>query len=172
MKRLLPTALLALCLLQPAFAAEPAASAVSEASIKDLLKVTDSKKLIDESMRNFDSMVLSSTRRALANQKLGPDDQKILDDMRAKMTALLKEEMTWEKFEPRVIEIYMKTFSQEEINGMIEFYKSKAGQAVVAKMPRVMESSMQSMQDMMSTATPKLMQMQKDAVAQIKAGKK
>lgn len=167
--RLLTTALLAFCLLQPAFAADPAPA--SDASIKELLKITESQKLIDESMKNVDNMMLNSMRRALSGQKLVPDDQKIIDAMRAKMTALLKEEMTWEKFEPRVIDIYRKTFSQEEIDGMTAFYKSKAGQAVVAKMPQVMHNSVQSMQEMMSTVTPKLMQLQKDTVAELKAAK-
>jgi hypothetical protein len=42
---------------------------------------------------------------------------------------------------------------------------------VVAKMPQVMHNSVQSMQEMMSTVTPKLMQLQKDTVAELKAAK-
>lgn len=37
-----------------------------------------------------------------------------------------------------MIGIYLQSFTQKDVDGMLRFYKSKAGQAVIAKMPVVM----------------------------------
>jgi hypothetical protein len=62
------------------------------------------------------------------------------------MTKLMREEMSWEKLEPMYYEIYQKALTQDEVDGMVAFYKTKAGQALVKKMPGLMQEVMTSVQ--------------------------
>ena len=62
--------------------------------------------------------------------------------------------------------IYKQSFTQKEVNGMLDFYKSEPGQAVIAKMPLVMQNTMQAMQARMNTTFPKLQKLQQDAIGQ------
>lgn len=158
--------LLACLAAAPAIAADAPAS---EASIRELLTVTQSEKLVDSTMGQIDSMMQNSMKQALAGQTLTADQQKIIDDMRAKMIALFKEDMKWETLEPMFVDIYKRSFTQKEIDGMLDFYRSEPGQAVIAKMPLVMRNSMQAMQGRMVAMLPKLQQLQRDAIAELRA---
>ncbi len=158
-------AYLAMC---PAIAAEAPAS---ETSIRELLTLTQSQKLLDGTMGQVDAMMQRSMKQALAGQTLTADQQRIMDNMRTKMIALFREDMKWETLEPMFIDVYKQSFTQKEVDGMLDFYKSEPGQAVIAKMPLVMQNTMQAMQGRMAVMLPKLQQLQQDAIAELKASR-
>lgn len=160
--------LLACLTIHPAVAAEPLAS---EASVRALLAVTQSEKLLDSTMGQIDAMMQRSMRQALAGQTLAADQQKIMDKMRARTIALFREDMKWETLEPMFIDIYKRSFTQKEIDGMLDFYRSEPGQAVIAKMPVVMQNTMQAMQERMAVMMPKILQLQQEAIAELKASR-
>ena len=159
-------ALLALIAVHPAVAAD---SKPTEDSVKQLLDISGSRNLLDVAMGQIDSAMQASMRQAFAGQQPTPDQQKILDDMRLKTVSIFKEQMKWEIIQPVLIDIYQRSFTQEEINGLISFYNSEVGKAVLAKMPTVMQNSTQAIQDLMTPIMPKLQQLQQDTVAQFKA---
>jgi len=152
--------------LQPASAQD---SRPTEQSIKELLNVMHSSKLIDSAMAQVDSVMQNSMQQALAGEHLTADQQKILQHMRAKTAALLKDMLKWGTLEPTMIEVYRKSFTQHELDGMLAFYRSEAGQAVIAKLPTVMQQTMQAMQVRINELMPKLQQLQQDTVAQLRA---
>jgi hypothetical protein len=51
--------------------------------------------------------------------------------------AYFREAMSWEGLVEPTIEIYEKTYTDEEIQGLIDFYKSPIGIAYINKMPEV-----------------------------------
>lgn len=111
-------------------------------------------------------------KQALAGQPaLTSDQQTIMDSMRTQMIALIRADMKWETLEPMFVDIYMQSFMQKEVNGMLDFYKSEPGQAVIAKMPIVMQNTMQAMQARMTTTLPKLQKLQQDAMGELKASR-
>lgn len=81
--------------------------------------------------------------------------------------ASVRELMRWEVLEPILIDIYRQSFTQSEIDGMLAFYRSEVGQAVIAKMPVVMQNSIQAMQARVAALMPKLQQLQRETVAQL-----
>jgi hypothetical protein len=165
MGRFLAAAVLALAALQCALADEKP----SEDSLRELIAVTGGKKLVDGVFGQVDAMMQKSTQEALAGRQVTADQQRILDDMRAKALALFKDTVGWETLEPMIIEIYAKTFTQQEIDGMLKFYKSESGQAVIAKLPLVMQHSMTLMQNRMQVLMPKLQELQQETVAELSA---
>jgi hypothetical protein len=129
----------------------------SDASIRELLDVTHAAKLIDSMQGQMHGMFEQMVDGALGH---APDAQErqILQRQEAKMENLMKRQFTWSKFEPMVADIYRKSFSQKEINDLLAFYKSPSGQAVIAKMPVVMQQSMVSMQTVMKQILPQVQQ--------------
>ena len=84
----------------------------------------------------------------------------------------MKELLDWKKLEPIYVRIYQKTFTQQEIDGMIAFYKTSAGQAVISKMPAAMQNTMDEMQGLMAPVMEKMQRMQQEVAAGIKAESK
>lgn len=151
---------------QPLSAADQPASG---ASVKELVSLMQGRKTFDDVFAQMDKMMDAAMKQAAAGRQLTAEQQKIVDDMRAKMIALLKETLNWDTFEPKMEEIYRKSFSQSEIDGMLKFYKTPAGKAVIAKMPVVMQNTMQVMQGEMADMMPKMQKLMADTASQIQA---
>jgi hypothetical protein len=108
-------------------------------------------------------------QQALGQKPMTPAQNAIMEDMRVKMIAIINQQMSWEKLEPSLLDIYRKTFTQKEVDGMLVFYRSDVGKAVVAKLPQAMMSSMQMAQGRMSTLLPQIQQLGKDTAEKLKA---
>lgn len=141
----------------------------SDSSLDELLTITDSQKLIDGMWTQMDVMLKNSAKQSLGETTLSDEQQKISDRTHEKMAVMFKEEFAYEKMKPMMIKVYKESFSQDEIDGMVTFYKSKAGKAVIKKMPTVMQATMQNVQAQMSEMVPKLQKIQQDAINGIKA---
>jgi len=144
-----------------------AGAPASEASIREMLAVTEVRKLLDNVLPQYDALMKNAMNEALGGKLLDETGKKIADKMSAKLAKLMKEEMSWEKMEPIYLSIYMKSFTQEEVDGMLTFYKSPAGQAMIKKMPIVMQLSMQAMQQTMTPIMQKVQTMIQETVAEI-----
>lgn len=89
--------------------------------------------------------------------------------MRTKVHAFLKNEFGWDVMEPIYLKLYADSFSQAEVAGMLSFYRSPVGHAVVQKLPLVMQNTMTSMQQRMAALVPKIQQLAQETAAEIKA---
>lgn len=143
----------------------------SEASIKQLLEAAHARKLIDSVMAQMDTVMKQTIQQATQGQTVPPKVQKDIDKREGEMMAALKEMLDWNKLEPMYVRVYQKSFTQSEVDGMIAFYKTPAGQAVISKMPVVMQNTMNEMQQMMAPMMQRLQKMQQDVVAEMKAEK-
>lgn len=157
--------LLLVFLAAPAFAAEAPAS---DESIKRLLVVTNAKKISDDMMSQMDTGMRNAVKQALQGKTVTPEQKKAFDTMQDKIDALLKQELSWEKLEPLYVQIYRDSFTQEEISGILAFYETPVGQALIKKMPLVMQKSMEDMQKRMGELVPKLQKIQQETLMQLK----
>ena len=152
-----------------AAAATTASQPPSAASIQELLQVTQSHKMLDAMKARMDGMMRQASEQALAGQPADAGEQKIMDAQTARLSALMKGQLSWNSMEPMYVDIYRKSFTQKEVDDMIAFYKSPSGQSMVAKMPAVMGQVMQTMQGKMATLAPQLRQISEDTASQLKA---
>jgi hypothetical protein len=150
------------------FAAEVPAS---RASIQELLEITNSRSLVDGMFGQIETMMKTSMHQALGGKVLSAEERKISEAMTKKVMTMMKEELAWEKLEPMYFEIYEKSFSQEEVDGMIAFYRSPAGVALVKKMPVVMQETMVAMQQFMGPMMERMQKIVEETVAEIEAEK-
>src|SRR5690606_10993809 len=121
---------LALLLGTRAMAAQP-----SDASLRELLTVTNAQKLIDGTMRQMDGAMQAAMQQATQGKQLTPEARAAMEEMQGKAVALTKAELSWDVLEPMFLEIYRSSLSQEEVDGMLQFYKSDAGRATTATLP-------------------------------------
>jgi len=166
MKRLL---ILGFCLLValPTFAASD--ERPSPESVKQLLEATGSRKLMDSMLNQMDASMQRGIEESLKGKYVSPAQQAIIDDMRAKFVTLMRQELTWDTVEPLIVDVYQRTFTQEEVSGMLAFYRSKVGKSMAAKMPQVMAASSQLMQSRMSTLIPKIQDLQRNTLHKLEA---
>ena len=123
-------------------------------------------------MKQMDTLMQQTIEQAAQGQQIPAKVQKDIDKRRAEVVALLKDLLEWGKLEPMYIRIYQKSFSQAEVDGMIAFYKTPAGQAVIGKMPAVMQNTMEEMQQMMTPVMQKMQRLQQEVGAELKSENK
>jgi hypothetical protein len=125
---------------------------------KKLLKVTKSEQLIDQSSQYVHQIMASSIEQATQGQELNAKQKKAIENFNQDIANIVKQDFTWAKLEPEMIQLYVEEFTQEEINGMLEFYKTPVGQSTINKLPIVMQKSLKIGQQQMGELTPKIMQ--------------
>jgi hypothetical protein len=166
-----PTKWLAVIALMVSTSAWAQGQPASEASIREYLAVTKARELVDGSYAQVHQMMRDAMRSAAPNG-FNEAQTRIMEDMSTRIVAILQDEMGWEKLEQDFIEIYRATLTQDEVDGMVAFYKSDAGRALTAKMPAIMEKTMGLMTQRLQVMRPRMLELQKDAIARMEqAGK-
>ncbi len=147
------------------------ASTPSDASLNELLAVTNVQRMLADMDAQTNQMMNGVLQQSMQGKQINEAEKKALNNMKNRMTALLKAEYTWEKVKPHFMKIYRDSFTQDEVNGMIAFYKTPAGKAVVNKMPVVMEKTMVYTQSIMQGVMPQMQKIQQDFIAEMKAAR-
>lgn len=161
MLRVIIAALAIACSATTALSAPP-----SKDSIREILRVTDARKLVEGMIPQMEAMIKGSTQQALG-RALNENEQRIVDSLTSKLLRMMKDELNWETLEPLYLRIYAESFTQEEVDGMLAFYKSPAGEALIKKMPLVVQQSMTAMQERMGPMMQKIQAAIEDTVEEI-----
>jgi hypothetical protein len=158
-------AAVALLGLPPAFAAD---AKPSEESVRRLFGLMHTSEMIDTVMSQMDANLREALERATGGQPLNAQQQQLHTEMRAKILAMLKEELAWPRLEPQIVEVYRSTFTPAEIDAMVNFYGSAGGQAVVAKLPQATQQMMQLTQERVRALLPRIIELQKETAQRIR----
>jgi uncharacterized protein len=150
-----------------ATAAVPAADRPTDDSIRQLLQIQKAQSVLQQVARQVDGSFTAMLNQQLQDKTLSDEDRQRIEAARARLQALTGKILTWENMEPMYLKIYGDSFSQSEIDSMIAFYSSPAGQAVVAKLPLVAQNTMAAMQKQMKELMPQAQQIAKDTATEI-----
>lgn len=145
------------------------AAPAGENSIKQLLVVTQAQKLADNMQTQINSQMNNMIQQALKGKTPNAKQQKAISNMKNKVTAFMQKEFAWEKLEKMYIRLYKESFTEEEVTGMLSFYKTTAGKAVINKMPVLMQKSMQEIQGMISESIPQMQKIESNFAAEMKS---
>jgi hypothetical protein len=107
-------------------------------------------------------------RDTLKGQPITPERQAILDRMASKMSAVTTDLLSWDTLLPIYLRTYRASFTQDEIDGVIKFYKSPAGKAYVKKTPLVMQNVMREMQGLAKQVQDRMGVIQQESMQELK----
>lgn len=153
----LRTALLALLLASPVtFAAPP-----SDAQVDRLMELTQVRGTLDAMWPQLEAMQRQVAEQALAGsgQALDAGQRTELEALLARQMRSMRDVMAWERLLPIYRDIYQQTFEAEDVDAMITFYESEAGQKLITKTPLLMQNTMQATHRLIA---PMLEDMQRD----------
>ena len=139
------------------------------ASVRGLFEAMHSSSMVDTYVKQVETTMRTALQQATAGQTPNAKQKKIVEDLQTRIMALVKEQLNWADLEPTLIEVYRDTFTQREVEGMLKFYHSEAGQAAITKLPTVMQESMARIQGRVNALTPRIMELEKETATQIKA---
>jgi len=85
-------------------------------------------------------------QQLLAGRELSGQQQRALDATLATSLKAMAELLSWDELQPLYRDLYAQTFDADEVQAMIDFYASPAGQSMAQKMPVLMQNAMQAVQ--------------------------
>ncbi len=104
-------------------------------------------------MKNMMATAIPSTLPPEQKLKMQEANQKILD---------LAMKTETEKIRPLYVDLYDEAFSDQEIDGILAFYESAAGRAMIAKQPLIVSKMMAVM---MAAMIPEIQRLAKEAAS-------
>lgn len=164
--KLITRAVLILLLFTPLFAhADPASK---QAKIEELMQLTHTDRLMSQMLEQMTVRMKANADQRAASLHFTPEQKSAYDDFQQKLNQLLASYLAWDKMKPVMIQVYSETYTDEELDGILNFYRSPAGQAMVAKSPELMSKTMTEMTQQMSTLQPQIQQLSRDFAAKMK----
>jgi hypothetical protein len=129
--------------LSPGLLADDASKA---SKIDELLRVMNTKATIDQMYDQLAKQMESASAAAAVQYHIPPDRQPEMAELSKRLAAILSDQMSWEKMKPVYEKIYADVFDESEIEGLLAFYNSPAGQSFVTRTPLILRKSTEAMQ--------------------------
>ena len=105
---------------------------------------------------------MNTITKQMASGKISAEQQAKLDQFQQKVFALIEAQISWKEMQPVYVDLYAKTFTDDELDGILVFYKSPAGAAMISKLPALTAEAQQISQKRIAAIQPQLMQMVQD----------
>jgi uncharacterized protein len=148
----------------------------SDQSINELLDVMNMPRMMDQILTNMDQEIKAGMQRGLQQSLRGreptAEQRAEVDKFQKKLMGIMRDELTFDKVKDIYVRVYRETFTQEEVNGLIAFYKSPAGKAYVEKVPSVMQRAGAEMQSRIGPMVQKLNIMQQEFLKDLEKASK
>jgi hypothetical protein len=136
----------------------------SEQSVNEMIKLMQLENLLKAALRQMndglEKGMEGGLQKATSGRDLTPAQKAEVEDFRKKHKATAAEELSLDKIMHMYAQAYRDAFSQEEVDGVIAFYKSPAGKAVTDKNPLVMQKAAALTEARITVMTKKLDQME------------
>lgn len=131
-----------------------------EVKINQLLALTNSDAMLDQVFNQMKAMI-----SAQAPPGVSPQQKAQLQEQQAKIFDLIKNRLSPETLRPQLAKVYDETFTESEVDGMLGFYQSPAGRAMLQKTPMLMGKFMAVVQAQMGDLRPEIERIVKEGQA-------
>ncbi len=127
-----------------------------EAKVEEFFRLAK----MDETLRHTLDLVAAQMKSGAIQQIMGaktsPDVKKSMDEMQDKLMVILSDAISWDKIKPDYVKLYADAYTEDELDGIVAFYKSPAGQAMVANTPVMMNKANVLVEERLKAAAPQI----------------
>jgi hypothetical protein len=141
-------AVLALALILPL--AARADDAAQHAKAQELVSILHSDRMVTQISGAILKQV-SDAAQQVTGRNPSPESQAKLTDFNKKITDMVNAQLSWDIMGPQIVNIYAKSFTEDELTAIVTFYKSPAGSAFLAKAPDINQQLQQLAQPKLAT---------------------
>jgi len=122
------------------------------AKIEQLMQLTHTESMVTQMTGQIRTMMMSQVE-AIGGT---PESKATALELMNKLADQIAARMDWQKLKPDYIKLYADVFAEEEIDGMVAFYKTPAGHAMIEKMPTLLAKSTEIAQRQMAGLMPEI----------------
>jgi len=141
----------------------------SDESIRAMFTLAHTEETMNGMKPQLDAIITSSMKEVSQGKEITPERQAVMDRMRDKLVAAYNETFSFQQLQLLLMRVYQATYSQDEVDGLIAFYKTPAGQALINKSPLMAQNLMSEMQAAMRPLMQRIGQIKREADQELKA---
>lgn len=130
--------------------------ASKQAKVKELFAVMHMDHNLDRMMSAMQRQVQVTAQSAPGAETLTPEKKKLQDEFVTNSMKVVEANFGWTVLEPAYVKLYSDTYTEAELDGILAFYKSPAGQAMLAKTPELASGVMEIVHSRMGDFQPKM----------------
>lgn len=138
----------------------------SDQSINELIDAMNMPRMMDQILANMDQQMKAGMQRGLQQSLHGreptAEQRAEVEKFQKKLIEIIRDELAFDKVRDIYVNAYRETFTQEEVDGLIAFYKSPVGKTYAEKVPSVMQRAQAEMQSRLGPMVQKLNLMQQE----------
>jgi len=108
----------------------------------------------------MEQQVQATAKNASGAEAMTPEKQKIQQEYIDNSMKVVDQQFGWPVLEPAFTKLYMDTYSESDVDGILAFYKSPAGQSMLAKAPALSSGVMEIVHGRMGDFQPKMQSLQ------------
>ncbi|MGI4758677.1 MAG: DUF2059 domain-containing protein [Janthinobacterium lividum] len=159
---------LALCF-AAALPAAHADEASRRAKAEQMLVLTKTDSLMEGQLASLQTRVNELAKQQSGAAPLNPEQTKLTSEYMKQVQDTTNEEVSWAKLRPMIIQSYADSFTEAELDAILVFYKTPAGQAIITKTPELANKTMTTVQGRIKEMQPKLATLTQEYTAKLKA---
>ena len=148
--------ILALTIVPCVFADEQSHRKLAE----DLLLTMQVDKQVDGAYERMKTVRREQMKNMGASQEVMAAQDKMVD--------MMAKQMSWKELKDDYVSAYAQAFSEEDLRGLINFYKGPLGQKLVGKTPELTSKMMQVSQKKVQQLLPQMKEMSNQMINEIK----
>lgn len=133
--------------------------ASKRAKAEELFTLLHMDQMMDQVTSSVMKQVQTMTQSMPGADQATPEQKKLVADFQQRVLDLVNKRLGWKALEPDFITLYATTYTEEELDGIIGFYKSPVGQKMLEKTPALMTKSTELTQQRMREVQPEFNQM-------------
>ena len=143
--------------------------ASKRAKAEQLFMLLHMDTMMEQLMSGVRTQVQQITESMPGADHATPEQKKQIVDFQQRVMDVVNQKIGWKALEPDFISLYASTYTEEELDGILAFYKSPVGQRMIEKTPELTTKSTRITQQKMSELQPVLSQMVQDFMKQMAA---
>jgi hypothetical protein len=129
------------------------------AKARQMFELAHIDQLTTQMMNQVFEQLRGGMMQQIAGVQMNSQQQKVMDEFAARLQTLLTDSVGWKVLEPDFAKLYADTYTDEELDGILAFYRSPAGQAMVAKTPTLAAASAAISQKRVQSIAPRIRQL-------------
>ena len=136
--------------------------ASKRAKAEQLFVLLHMDRMMDQLMAGVKSQVQQIVQAMPGTGDATPDQKKQITDFQQRVLTLVNDKLGWKALEPDFITLYASTYTEDELDGILAFYRSPVGQKMVEKTPELTAKSTELTRQKMREVQPQVNQMVED----------
>jgi uncharacterized protein len=134
--------------------------ASKQAKVKELFAVMHMDHNLDRMRSAMEQQVQATAKNAPGTEQMTPEKKKIQQEYVDNSMKVVDENFGWTVLEPAYVKLYADTYTEAELDGILAFYKSPAGLAMLTKSPQLSAGVMEIVHGHMGNFQPKMQALQ------------